>query len=130
MNRITEDLLALATVEGPDYKLKLQPTRASALVQDAIDSLGGLVVDSGVVLESTGAPDATVMADPDAMNQVFGNLVENALKYGKAGKRILVGARLLESEGRAEVEFSCPRLRPRHRLRAPDPHLRALLSHR
>jgi len=36
------------------------------------------------------------------MNQVFGNLVENALRYGKAGKRILVGARLLDSE----VEFS------------------------
>ena len=36
-----------------------------------------------------------VMADPDAMNQVFGNLVENALKYGKEGKRILVGAQLL-----------------------------------
>jgi two-component system phosphate regulon sensor histidine kinase PhoR len=105
MNRITEDLLALATVEGPDYKLKLQPTRASALVQDAIDTLGGIVVDSSVTLESTGAPDATIMADPDAMNQVFGNLVENALKYGKTGKRILVGARLLESDGAAEVEF-------------------------
>jgi two-component system phosphate regulon sensor histidine kinase PhoR len=105
MNRITEDLLALATVEGPDYKLKAQPTRASALVQDAIDSLGGIVVDSGVALEFTGALDSMVMADPDAMNQVFGNLVENALKYGKAGKRILVGAQLIESEGKAEVDF-------------------------
>jgi two-component system phosphate regulon sensor histidine kinase PhoR len=102
MNRITEDLLALAGVESPDYKLALQPTRASALVADAIDSLGGIVVDSGVTLESAGAPDALVLADADAMNQVFGNLVENALRYGKTGKRILVGARLLESE----IEFS------------------------
>ncbi len=105
MNRITEDLLALASVESPDYKLKLQPARASVLVADAIDSLGGLVVDSGVALEASGAPDALVMADPDAMNQVFGNLVENALKYAKAGKRILVGARLIESEGVPEVDF-------------------------
>ena len=102
MNRLTEDLLALASVESPDYKLALQPARASALVEDAIDSLGGIVVDSGVELESAGAPDSTVMADPDAMNQVFGNLVENALKYAKDGKRIRVGARLLENE----VEFS------------------------
>jgi len=102
MNRITEDLLALASVESPDYKLALQPTRASALVQDAIDSLGGVVLDSGVALESSGAPDSLVLADSDAMNQVFGNLIENALKYGKIGKRIRVGARLLESE----VEFS------------------------
>jgi two-component system phosphate regulon sensor histidine kinase PhoR len=102
MNRITEDLLALATVESPDYKLALKPTRACALIQDAMDSLGGLVADSGVALELSRAPDAFVLADPDAMNQVFGNLVENALRYGKAGKRILVGAQLLEFE----VEFS------------------------
>ena len=46
MNRLTEDLLALASVESPDYKLAMQPTRANALVQDAIESLGGMVVDS------------------------------------------------------------------------------------
>ncbi len=102
MSRLTEDLIALASVESPDYKLSVQPTRASALVSDAVKSLGGMVVDSGVVLESSGAPDAIVLADADPMTQVFGNLVENALRYGKAGKRILVGARLLESE----VEFS------------------------
>jgi two-component system phosphate regulon sensor histidine kinase PhoR len=102
MSRLTEDLIALASVESPDYKLALQPMRASALIQDAVKSLGGMVVDSGVVLESSGAPDAFVLADSDPMSQVFGNLIENALRYGQAGKRILVGARLLESE----VEFS------------------------
>jgi two-component system phosphate regulon sensor histidine kinase PhoR len=102
MNRLTEDLLALASIESPDYKLVLQPTRASALLQDAIESPGGIVADSKVELESSGAPDAQVLADPDAMNQVFGNLIENSMKYAKAGKRIRVGARLLASE----VEFT------------------------
>jgi two-component system phosphate regulon sensor histidine kinase PhoR len=106
MNRITEDLLALAGVESPDYKLALQPTHASALLKDAIESLGGIVADSGVELESAGAPDSLVLADPDAMNQVFGNLIENALKYGKSGLRIRVGARLVEPETAHEVEFT------------------------
>jgi two-component system phosphate regulon sensor histidine kinase PhoR len=101
MNRLTEDLLALASVESPDYKLAVQPIRASALVQDAIESLGGIVVDSELALDSAGAPDVAVMADPDAMNQVLGNLIENAVKYGKTGQRILVGGRPLENE----VEF-------------------------
>lgn len=101
MNRLTEDLLALATIESPDYKLAMQPTRASDMVNDAIESLGGLVVDSGVELESSGAPDAWVRVDPDAMNQVFGNLIENAVKYGKSGGRIIVGARALGGE----IEF-------------------------
>ncbi|MGA2339643.1 MAG: ATP-binding protein [Terracidiphilus sp.] len=102
MNRLTEDLLALASVESPDYKLSPQPVRANVLLQDAIDSIGGIVVDSGVKLQSAGAPDALVMADPDAMHQVFGNLMENALKYAQSGKRIRVDARLLASE----VEFT------------------------
>ena len=93
MNRLTEDLLALAGVESPDYKLAKQPTRASALVQDALESLSGIVSDAGLELESAGSPDAVVMADADAMNQVFGNLIENALKYGRSGGRIRVGAR-------------------------------------
>jgi two-component system phosphate regulon sensor histidine kinase PhoR len=108
MNRLTEDLLALASIESPDYKLAMQPTRASEMVRDAIESLGGIVVDSGVELESSGAPNAHVMVDPDAINQVFGNLIENALKYGKSGKLIRVGARQLENQ----IEFFVQDLGP------------------
>ena len=101
MNRLTEDLLALASIESPDYKLAMQPAKATEMVQDAIDSLGGLVVDSGIDIQYAGAPDATVMVDPDAINQVFGNLIENAVKYGKSGNRIRVGARMLDDD----IEF-------------------------
>jgi two-component system phosphate regulon sensor histidine kinase PhoR len=101
MSRLTEDLLALAGVESPDYKLTRLPMRANALVEDAIESLGGLIVDSGVELENAGAPATPVLADPDAMNQVFGNLIENSLKYAGAGKKIRVGAK----DDGSEVEF-------------------------
>ena len=93
MSRLTEDLLALAGVESPDYKLALQPTSASALLHDAIESLGGIVADAGMELENAGAPNAQVLADPDAMNQVFGNLIENGIKYGRSGGKLRVGAR-------------------------------------
>jgi two-component system phosphate regulon sensor histidine kinase PhoR len=101
MNRLTEDLLELASVESPDYKIVMQPIRASELVGDAIESLAGMVVDSGILLESGGAPTTIVRADPDAMTQVFGNLIENAMKYGKSGGRVRVFAQQLETE----VEF-------------------------
>jgi two-component system phosphate regulon sensor histidine kinase PhoR len=101
MNRLTEDLLALASVESPDYILHAQPIRASSLLDDAIESLAGMVVDSGIEIESGGAPDDIVMADPDGMTQVFGNLIENAMKYGKSGGRIRVSAQTAERE----VEF-------------------------
>jgi two-component system, OmpR family, phosphate regulon sensor histidine kinase PhoR len=101
MNRLTEDLLALASVESGDYKLRLQKIQASRLVQEEVGSLAGLVLDSAAVLEVGETTDEMVMADLDALSQVFGNLVENAMKYGKAGGRVRVGARKQE----AMVEF-------------------------
>jgi len=114
MNRLTEDLLALASVESPDYKVKLQPVRASVLLRDAIDSIGGKFVDSGVKLQFTSAPDALIMADPDAMHQVFGNLLENALKYAKSGKRICASARLLASEVQFTIQDFGPGIASEH----------------
>ena len=58
-------------------------------------------MDTGVVLETGPTTDALVMADADALNQVFGNLIENAIKYGKSGGRVLLGANLRENT----VEF-------------------------
>jgi two-component system, OmpR family, phosphate regulon sensor histidine kinase PhoR len=114
MNRLTEDLLALASVESPDYKVNLQPVRASVLLRDAIDSIGGKFVDSGVKLDFTSAPDALIMADPDAMHQVFGNLLENGLKYAKAGKRIRASARLLASEVQFTIQDFGPGIASEH----------------
>jgi two-component system, OmpR family, phosphate regulon sensor histidine kinase PhoR len=96
MNRLTEDLLALASVESGDYKLNLQRIPASTLVEEAVGSLAGLVLDSALTLEVGETTDEPVMTDLDALSQVFGNLIENAMKYGKAGGRIRVGARKQE----------------------------------
>jgi two-component system, OmpR family, phosphate regulon sensor histidine kinase PhoR len=93
MNRLTEDLLALASVESGDYKLNLERVPASTLVEEAVASLAGLVLDSALTLEVGETADEPVMADLYALSQVFGNLIENAMKYGKAGGRIRVGAR-------------------------------------
>jgi two-component system phosphate regulon sensor histidine kinase PhoR len=93
MNRLTEDLLALARVESGDYRVQSRPIPASTLVRGAIRALAGMVMDLDLQIEPAAAPDTLVLADEDALTQVFGNLIENAVKYGKEGKRIVVGAR-------------------------------------
>ncbi len=84
MNRLTEDLLALARVESGEHKLRPVPVTASTLVGDAVDSLSGLVHDSEMKLEIGALTDQTVLADYDAIQQVLANLIENAIKYGRS----------------------------------------------
>ncbi len=96
MNRLTMDLLALASVEAGDYRIQPQRIAADALLDEALaalDGLAGMTVDSGVLLERAEGIGTPVLADFDAMNQVFANLVENAVKYGRTGGRVRLGAR-------------------------------------
>ncbi|HEY1965113.1 MAG TPA: ATP-binding protein [Acidobacteriaceae bacterium] len=101
MTRLTEDLLTLAQVESADFKLALRPLPASVLVEDAVNSLMPVVQDAGMSMEIGGTVNYPVLADPDALQQVFGNLVENATKYGRSGGKLRLGAKRREEQ----IEF-------------------------
>ncbi len=102
MTRLTEDLLTLAQVESTDFKLGLRPLPASALLREAAKSLMPVVLDAGMTLETGEAADDLVIADPDSLQQVFGNLVENATKYGRSGEKVCISARRIGQR----VEFA------------------------
>jgi two-component system phosphate regulon sensor histidine kinase PhoR len=92
MSRLTEDLLTLARVESGEYALKQMPVPVNVLLQDAQISFNEVARNKGITIESTGIPDAQVLADRDAIHQVFSNLIDNALKYGSGSEKIHIGA--------------------------------------
>jgi len=92
MSRLTEDLLTLARVESGEYALEQMPVPVNVLLQDAQISFNEVARSKGVTIESTGIPDAQVLADRDAIHQVFSNLIDNALKYGSGSEKIQIGA--------------------------------------
>ena len=109
MNRLTEDLLVMARVEAPTGELHPAPVRADVLIADAVKSMSGLVQENEATLEIGEVTDCQVFADFDAMMQVLGNLIENAIKYGQpkggARSRVVISAREI-AEPYDAVEFS------------------------
>jgi two-component system phosphate regulon sensor histidine kinase PhoR len=83
MNRLIEDLLALAHIEGRESKLHPAPVAAAQLLGDAAAAMGAMVRDAEMSLEIRGLCEAVVLADRDAVHQVMTNLIENAVKYGR-----------------------------------------------
>jgi two-component system phosphate regulon sensor histidine kinase PhoR len=93
MTRLTNDLLTLARVESGEQQLRLESVPASSLLQDAVDSQATAARAQGLEIKITESIDEPVRCDSDAIQQVFGNLIENALKYGKAGGKLELGAK-------------------------------------
>ena len=97
MGRLTEDLLVLARVESGEEKLDLRPQDARQLLAEAASSLQENARAAQVELTVENIPDWSVLADSYAVQQVFGNLISNALRYAQTGKKIVVGAQEREN---------------------------------
>ena len=92
MARLTEDLLVLARVESGEQKLNLQLTLPQELLDDAAQNFHEVANGRGIELSVMNTASSAVMVDRDAIHQVFGNLIDNALKYGDQGGKLLLGA--------------------------------------
>ena len=96
MGRLTEDLLTLARVDSGEQRFDIQPVAPGALLQEAVQNFREIARNQGVELQVEDRAQARVNADREAVHQVFSNLVDNALKYGASGGRIILGARPVE----------------------------------
>ncbi|MFZ0311928.1 MAG: ATP-binding protein [Candidatus Korobacteraceae bacterium] len=92
MARLTEDLLVLARVESGEQKLNFQSAMPKQLLDDAMQTFHELASTRGIELSVMNTASSTVLVDRDAIHQVFTNLIDNALKYGDQGGKVLVGA--------------------------------------
>jgi two-component system phosphate regulon sensor histidine kinase PhoR len=101
MARLTEDLLVLARVESGEQQFSIRAVQVSELLADAKETFQANSSISGVKLSIQAHDDLCVLADADAVHQVFANLLDNAVKYGGSGRSVEIGAREHE-EG---VEF-------------------------
>ena len=101
MSRLTEDLLTLARVESGETRFETEPVPPVELLNDAEESFREMARTQGIDLQIVDAHSGNgtleslplVRADREAIHQVFSNLIDNAMKYGRAGGRILLGAR-------------------------------------
>jgi two-component system phosphate regulon sensor histidine kinase PhoR len=108
MSRLTEDLLTLARVESGETRFDTEPVPPVEFLHDAEESFREIARSQGVelqILDTSGNGSLeslpAVRADREAIHQVFSNLIDNAMKYGRTGGRIVLGAR----PARRGIEF-------------------------
>ncbi len=99
---LIEDLLTISELESGRVTLRLQTVELHAAVAKVFDDFKSRAQARKIALTDETAAH-TVHADPSRLEQVLSNLVDNAIKYGRPGGRVVVGARNTDD---AKVEVS------------------------
>ncbi len=84
LHRMVLDLLDIQTGEDGRLEPHREPIHLGALMRSVTS--GGSLLGYDVSIETTGP--LQIMADPDLLRRVLGNLVDNCVKYGPPGGRI------------------------------------------
>ncbi len=100
---LIEDLLTISSLESGQIVLNLQPVEMRAAARRVIDDLHARALEKRVTVSNEIPASLPARVDADRLTQVLFNLIENAIKYGRAGGTVTVGGRVA---GAGKVELS------------------------
>jgi len=89
---LIEDLLILSQLESDRIEFNLQPVELQALAGRVLEDLEANASARNTRLHNRIPAGLTARADPDRLQQVFFNLVDNAIKYGRPAGNVVIGA--------------------------------------
>jgi two-component system, OmpR family, phosphate regulon sensor histidine kinase PhoR len=101
LDLLIQDLLTISALESGRVKLNLQPVELRPLAEKVFTDLKARAEEKDVKLVNQ-LNDLIAVADAHRLEQVFANLVDNAIKYGRAQGIVTVGGQKTDT-GKIEV---------------------------
>jgi two-component system phosphate regulon sensor histidine kinase PhoR len=101
LDLLIQDLLTISALESGRMKLDLQPVNLRPLAEKIFSDLHARAETKGVKLIND-LPELTASADANRLEQILANLVDNAIKYGRAQGHVTVGGKKLD-DGKLEI---------------------------
>jgi PAS domain S-box-containing protein len=91
--KLVDDLLDMSRVAAGKLRIASQVTSLDRIVDSALESVRNVAAERGLALERAGDRGEMLHADAARLEQVFANLLTNAVKFTPGGGRIVVEVR-------------------------------------
>ena len=106
MARLIEDLLDVSRITRGEVRLRRERIELAAFLERAVELIHHLIEERGqkLALSLPGEP-VYLNADPTRMDQIFGNLLNNASKFTPRGGHLWVTAELVSDDREAPCEI-------------------------
>jgi two-component system phosphate regulon sensor histidine kinase PhoR len=101
---LIEDLLTISELESGRVRLNLQVVALRPAVDKVLDDLKVRTGAKNMNLFNR-TPELSLRADSNRLEQILGNLIDNAIKYGRSNGNVTVGAQSTP-DGYAEIMVS------------------------
>ncbi|MEN9572940.1 MAG: hypothetical protein RL514_795 [Verrucomicrobiota bacterium] len=95
---LIEDLLTISRLESGQVVMNLQRIEPAEVVERVLSDLETKAAAKQSHLVNEVPATTAVQADSDRLQQVFFNLVDNAIKYGRTGGSVVIGARKTDTK--------------------------------
>jgi two-component system phosphate regulon sensor histidine kinase PhoR len=122
---IVADLLDLSRLDAGQYRLELAKTQLGAVCEQSMTAVETKAGTREVTVDVAIPDDLYVKADAKALDQIFVNLIDNAVKYTSAKGHVWVEAKREDEHVRIEVRDDGPGIADRHRERVFERFYRA-----
>lgn len=119
--RLADNVLGVVRANRP--RIVISAVDASAIASRAA-ALCAPLADARAMTIEVDAVAALAAAEPESLQQVLVNLIDNAVKYGPNGQTISIGVRMDGNEVQIWVEDSGPGIPPKDRDRVWRPFVR------
>jgi len=110
MNRLVDDLYQLALSDLGTLTYRKEDLDLVDILRDSLEPYGTEFARKGITLATDIAPGLKLMvyADSERMQQLFGNLLDNSLKYTDAGGELIIRLRHRDNQATIDFEDSAP----------------------
>ncbi|MBB5721860.1 signal transduction histidine kinase [Loktanella ponticola] len=89
---LVNDILTLQAIDQGQFHVRVKPVDVSVALEEAVAFNSGYGMGSGVSLLCERTEPGMIFVDPDRLQQIFSNLISNAVKYSTANGTVKIGA--------------------------------------
>jgi two-component system sensor histidine kinase KdpD len=125
LGRYIANILDMVRLEGGQVEPRREPTDIAAAIETAVARVGGRAILRDI---APGLPQPRL--DPVLLDQILGNLIDNAVKFSGPDGKVAISARREGPEVAIAVEDDGPGIPPGDLHRVFDPFFRATRTDR
>jgi two-component system phosphate regulon sensor histidine kinase PhoR len=90
MQNLIDDILELSAIEAGNVQVRAEEVELNPIVNDVVASLVSKTAVQDIVVNNAVPGEAKVYADARRLEQMLTNLVENAIKFNRAGGKVTI----------------------------------------